>query len=514
SWKVNDRTTLNYGLRWEPYFPQQVTNGAIYNFSLDGFEAGQRTTQFSNAPPGFTYPGDPGFPNGFAGMNKRWNNVAPRVGVAWDPKGDGKMSLRSSYGIGYDFVNGQYHLNTAIAPPWGSDVRIQSPVGGFDNPFLGYPGGNPFPLPFDSNAGQAAPPNARFSPGANYLAIDPDIHPTTVQSFNASLQRQIGSSWVATASYIGAYTTHLWNMQALNYGLTSVTSAILNGVPVTCVPSAANFGTCMNSILQQRRVLSQIDPVNGALIANLDAHDDSGWERYNGMLLSFERRGSRLSYTANYTLSKCTGLPSQQLPNVQSGWTDPTNPSFDEGACDLDRRHVGNITASYLTPTLTSKAAVLLSDWRVSGLLRAQSGSTLNVVSGQDRALTGILGTNQRATVVVDNGYGDTSSLTNYLSPAAFAQPAFGTLGNYVRNSLYGPSRWQIDMVLARVLRMTRTQSVELRLEAFNVTNNFIRANSGAAQLAPVNNLSSATFGQILSAGDPRILQFGVKYAF
>jgi len=131
----------------------------------------------------------------------------------------------------------------------------------------------------------------------------------------------------------------------------------------------------------------------------------------------------------------------------------------------------------------------------------------LNVVSGQDRALTGILGTNQRATVVLDNGYGDTTSLTNYLNPAAFAQPAFGTLGSYARNSLYGPSRWQIDMALARLVRLAKSQSVEFRLEAFNVTNNFIRMN-------PVVNLSSATFGQILQAGDPRILQFGAKYVF
>ncbi|PYR41297.1 MAG: hypothetical protein DMF93_08735 [Acidobacteria bacterium] len=506
SWKANDRTTVNYGVRWEPYFPQQVTNGAIYNFSLDGFRAGQRTSIFTNAPPGFTYPGDAGFPNGFAGMNKRWTDLAPRVGLAWDPKGDGRMSLRSSYGVSYDFVNGQYHLNTAIAPPWGSDVRIQSPVGGFDNPFLGYPGGNPFPLPFDSNAGERAPANARFSPGANYLAVDPDIHPTTVQSYNVSLQRQIAGNWVASASYIGAYTTHLWNMKALNYGLTSVTSAAPSGVPTTCVPTAATFGTCMNSILQQRRVLSQIDPVNGAFIANLDAHDDSGWERYNGMLVSIERRGSRVSYSANYTVSKCVGLPSQQLPNVQSGWTDPTNPSFDEGACDVDRRHLANVTASYQTPALAG-AAALLSDWRISGLLRAQSGGPLNVVSGQDRALTGILGTNQRANQVLDNPYGDTSSVTNYLNASAFAQPAFGTLGTYARNSLYGPSRWQIDMVVARVVRFAKTQNVELRVEAFNITNNFIRNN-------PIQNLSSATFGQVLQAGDPRILQFGAKYVF
>ena len=507
SWKASGNTTVNYGLRWEPYFPQQITNGAIYNFSLDAFKAGQHTSLYTNAPPGFTYPGDPGFPNALAGMNKRWSDLAPRVGVAWDPRGNGRMSVRSSYGVSYDFVNGQYHLNTAIAPPWGSDVRITNPIGGFDNPFLGYPGGNPFPLPFDSNSGQRAPANARFSPASNYLAIDPNIHPTTVQAYNLAIQRQFADRWMASASYIGTYTTHLWNMRALNYGLTNITSAVLNGAPVPCVPSAANFGTCMNSILQQRRVLTQINPTAGALIANLDAHDDSGWERYNGMLLSVERRGSRLTYQVNYTLSKCVGLPSQQLPNVQSGWTDPNHPSFDEGACDVDRRHVVNLTASYQTPTVGGRAVAVFSDWRISGLFRGVSGSPINVVSGQDRALTGILGTNQRVDQVLSNGYGDTSSLSNYLNPAAFAHPAFGTLGNYVRNSLYGPQRWQIDLVLARNLRFSQRQNVEVRVEAFNVTNNLIRNN-------PVNILSSPTFGQILSAGDPRILQFGLKYTF
>jgi hypothetical protein len=72
---------------------------------------------------------------------------------------------------------------------------------------------------------------------------------------------------------------------------------------------------------------------------------------------------------------------------------------------------------------------------------------------------------------------------------------------------VYGPSRWQIDMVLARLVRFSGSQNMEFRFEAFNVTNNFIRNN-------PIQNISSATFGQILTAGDPRILQFGVKYAF
>ena len=516
SWRVSDKTTLNYGLRWEPYFPQQIVNGAVYNFDVDTFKQGVKSTVFKNAPPGFTFPGDAGFPNGDAGMNKRWTDFAPRVGIAWDPRGDGLTSIRSSYGVSYDFPNAQYHLNTAIAPPWGSDVRIPSPAGGFDNPYLGYPGGNPFPLPFNSNGGEKAPADARFSPQAQYLALDPDIHPTTVQSYNVGFQRQLGSTWLASATYAGTYTTHLWNMKALNYGV------FLGLEP--CTINGQFFATCStNANLQQRRVLSRQDPVNGPLIAALDAHDDSGWERYNGMILSVQRRSTRgITINGNYTLSHCVGLPvpGGQLPNQGTGWSDPNNPDFDRGNCDQDRRHIVNLTAGYQTPQSSGgMLAALGSDWRVSGILRAASGSPLNITTGQDRALNGIAnggfgsGAPQRANQVLGDPFG-AKTLTNYLNPAAFAQPALGTLGNYQRNSIYGPARWQIDMVVARVIRMTQNQNIEIRVEAFNVTNNLILANPGATQVAPVTNLSSPTFGQILGAGDPRIMQFALKYAF
>ncbi len=150
TWRLSSRMTLNYGLRWEPFFPQQLPNGYIYNFSLDRFNQGVKSEVFRNAPAGFVYPGDDEFVGGNSGMNKSFKNFAPRIGVAWDPRGDGRTSVRAGYSLAYDFVNAQYHLNTSIAPPWGAEVRI--PSVSLDNPYSTFPGGNPFPRVFDANA--------------------------------------------------------------------------------------------------------------------------------------------------------------------------------------------------------------------------------------------------------------------------------------------------------------------------------------------------------------------------
>ena len=122
----------------------------------------------------------------------------------------------------------------------------------------------------------------------------------------------------------------------------------------------------------------------------------------------------------------------------------------------------------------------------------------------QDRALNSISGQRVNQTLAVP--YGD-KSVNNYLNPAAFAQPALGTLGNVGSGSIAGPGTWQLDAALSRSFRIGETRKLEFRAEAFNLTNAFRMED-------PDTVLNSNTFGQVTSAKDPRIMQFALKYVF
>src|SRR5207253_9576440 len=141
--------TLNYGVRWEPFLPQVSTNGRVYNFDFDRFQQGIRSTVFKNAPAGLYFAGDSGFPDQ-SGVSKHWLNFAPRLGLAWNVKGDGRTSIRASYGIAYDYLPLQWRVNAGQAAPWSVPISLAG--GNLDDPWRSYPGGNPFPLKLDQNA--------------------------------------------------------------------------------------------------------------------------------------------------------------------------------------------------------------------------------------------------------------------------------------------------------------------------------------------------------------------------
>jgi hypothetical protein len=518
TWKLSSTMTLNYGVRWEPWFPQQHDNGAVYNFTPARFRGGQRSAVFPQAPPGFTYPGDEGFPNGKAGMQTDWLNIAPRVGLAWDPAGDGRMSIRAGYGMNGEFVNGQFFINAANAPPWGSELRLTRPlIGPFENPFAGTNVANPFPTTFDSNA--------PFSLNGPYLATPQDLDTTRVHAWNVSLQRQVGTDMAVSASYIGNYTVNLWDVVTGNPGTIPAGASATGPCTLNTVTGPQSFANCSAVPLDTRRELTQSNPALGRSIGFLDYFTDHGHQKYNGLLLSVQRRAANgMSTNVNYTLSKCEGHPTQGggTSNVGSGYmipvsifTPPTDAAerFDRdyGACENDRRHIFNLSASAETPRFDGTSMrMLASGWRLSGIFRAMSGRALTITTGIDRALTGNPG-QQRPNQVRDDPYGD-GSWNNWLNPAAFAQPALGTFGNAARNSVVGKASRVVDLSLVRSFRFAATHRLEARLEAFNAFNWF--RPGGIGNNGPVTNLSNANFGRYLQADDPRIMQFAVKYQF
>ncbi len=224
TWRATSRVTINAGLRWEPYFGANVLNGAVYNFSLDNFRKGTKTTVFKNAPAGLIYPGDAGFPPGTTGLNKQWWNLSPRVGVAWDVNGNGRMALRAAYGLAYDFPTAEYQLINANSPPFGNRSLVEDPPGGFDNPYA-HLGGDPHPI--------LTSPDTQFVPFGAYGATAPDINSPRIQQWNVTFERQIRANWQVSASYLGSYTDRLWNQVAINPGVfLGLGPCTLNGVVV------------------------------------------------------------------------------------------------------------------------------------------------------------------------------------------------------------------------------------------------------------------------------------------
>jgi hypothetical protein len=506
TWKVTPRVTLNYGLRWEPYFPQVLEDGHIYNFSLDRFRRGIKSTVFPKAPAGMYYPGDPDFP-GHSSNYTDWTTFGPRAGLAWDVSGDGRTSVRASYGIAYNFKPLVWHIDTANAPPWGNETRLTTPVGGFENPWQGVVGGNPFPSVFNKDTS--------FVQFGSFNSQSYDASNTTGASWNLSLQRQVLSDLLVSATYMGSQTSHVWNLQAINPGVFFPGNPV-NGVCTaqgfTLVTSTSPCSPTNNSNLNQRRVLYLQNPAEAQYLGLLDQFDDGGTMSYHGLLLNVQRRPvSGVTISGNYTWSHCIGDATDfngAGPDPGTGYVDPTNRDFDRGNCESDRRHVFNVSTVAETPRFAGRTLNLLaSGWRLSGIYRKSTGSFLTVTAGTDRALTGIGG--QRANQVLVDPYGDPSHrpFTNYLNPNAFALPAFGTLGNMRRNNIEGLGSWQFDIAVARVFRFKETQRMEFRAEAFNLMNSFRPQNPNTA-------LNNNTFGQIRNSADPRIMQFALKYVF
>ncbi|MGH9445234.1 MAG: carboxypeptidase regulatory-like domain-containing protein, partial [Terriglobia bacterium] len=487
--RLNSRFNFDAGLRWEPFLPIYNAKPWQTYFSLADFNAGMVSKQFVDAPAGLLFAGD-GIKNYY---NASYADFEPRVGFVWDPKGNGRQTIRASYSIFYDTPETFYVDRSTNQPPWANNISLTSPAGGFTDPFLDYPGGNPFPLP--------SPPTSTFvfPPEGIYVNFPQNLHPTYMQQWDLSWQRQFANNWMVSATYIGNRTIHLW-------GGTEQDPAVFL-TAAQCAAAGISASTCQSTkSTNQRRVFALQNPVQGPKIATMALTWDGASASYNGVILSTQHRFSK-NYTLlfNYTYSHClsdTDFTGELTgPSVQ----DPYDPNADYGNCGFDLRH--NLVASLVatSPKFSNVwANRLLSNWQLSPIISYRSGLWFNPTTGTDRSLTGI---NNDRPDLVSQPYVTNTSTRLWLNPSAYIPNTLGTFGNVGRDSVVGPSYFDIDADLSRFFRIRENQRLELRFEFFNLGNNVNFHN-------PTSSLKSSNFGKILGANDPRILQFALKYYF
>jgi Carboxypeptidase regulatory-like domain len=527
TWKVTSKLTVNAGLRWEPFLPPAELNGSVYNFSLSNLINDVRSTQFVNAPPGLTYPGDPGF-IGKTGEQNQWDTFAPRVALAYDPTGEGKMVIRASWGIAYDYVAGELMVNSADAPPYGG---TEIWAGQFSNPFASNPGGNIYPYTVNRDA--------PFAPGGTYIYLPPNLKTPTINQWNFAVQRQLGSNWVVKATYMASEAAHLWDSYQVNPAVY---------IPGNCVAGQYDLtapGPCSTAANQNFRRVFTLSGLPGTMVTStagiptpaygyVDSFDSGATSSYNGLILEVQKRFSKgFSAFANYTWSHCIGDLSigDGTGNAGQGLANPNNRNYDRSNCQSneiggtfssDRRQIFNLTLVYQTPRLSNSwQDHFLSDWKVAGIFHAMSAYWVTPILSSDVALNGDSG-NERPAQILPNPLCANPGPNCWINPAAFSSsPQYlppGTLSGLLRNNIPGPGYFGLDADVSRQFRIHEGHTLTFRAEAFNLTNSMRPGISLPSLLAGASglnlNFGTPTFGQVTSAQDPRILQLALIYAF
>ena len=448
--------------------------------------AGRRSQVFTNAPAGLSFVGDKGFP-GRGPSEGSMKNFAPRIGLVWDPRGNGRETIRAAYGILYDqplmYLNQQFPNN----PPWGTVVTLNNPAGGFLDPWKGVAGGNPFPLP------DPRPANITFPSNGTYINFPLDAPLAYVQQWNLSIQKQVGS-WLVSGNYIGNKTTHLWSGYESNPALY---------IPGNCLTGSTTAACSTSSNIGSRRILSLLNPSAGASFGSILELDPGANATYNGMLLSTQRRfAGGVSVLANYTWSHCIndGESTMNLTNQRQQIT-----SRDRGNCPLDRRQVFNLSALASSPKFNNSwLQRFAGGFQFSSILGFSSGPYSTVTTG---ATDSLAGTATDRPNLVGNPTIDNPTFNRWFNTTAFQGAGTGKFGNVGRSTMRAPGFINVTLGLSRKVRVTERFNVEVRGEAFNAINH-----------ANANNLStslnSPRYGQVTTAQDPRIIQIGLKVGF
>ncbi len=503
SWRVNEKLTLNYGLRYDlTLIPGPGTNATIGQNG--GVETGDMdfnngTYVLAKVPPPCTVrghapciPGDGSLPaNVVVSPNGRligntYTNLGPRVGFAY--QANDKMVLRGGFGIVYDSWAAVVQMAQNVAGSWPSVGQQQ--LNNLNN------AGDPFTDHQDplANGGPALYPSATpFSQGGYFY--DPHIKNPRSEQYNLGVQQQLNRSTTATLNYVGSMTQRL------------------------------DIGGYYNTALTP----GPGDPQSRALYPYIIA---TNWDRsighanYNALQFSLDKRyDNGLAYQVAYTWSKAMNVATDGWFGVEGGVggevpQDPYHPdaygSYSVAGFDVTNNLVVN--AIYQVPVGKGKsfstgngfADYILGNWQLNTIFSARSGTPFTPYINADVANTGNNpGRGYEHLDLIGNPNLGHRSANEWFNTAAYAVPQNYTFGSAGRNSLRSNGFWNLDASIFRLFPIGGSRSFELRAEAFNVFNNVVLG-------IPNSNLNSGiSFGKVTStANTARQLQLAVKFLF
>jgi hypothetical protein len=507
SWHLRPNLTLNYGLRWdriEPWYEK-------YN-QISTTEPGKQSIVFPGAPAGILYPTDPGV---------RWtlappgDEFSPRIGVAYSPKADrdnflgrvlggsGKTSFRAGFGMYYTSIEALTIGVLAANAPYGTTYSSPAPPL-FSNPFVtassGHDLGQYFPVNLAPLNASRSHPDAtvdwsQFLPISGIPGYPVSNRIPYTEQYMLSVERQIGDNTLVSASYVGNQSHRLLVLVESNPGNPALCLSLPGCGPFeetasgTRGPLGANFGS----------------DTNQSTIGN---------SNYNALELSLRHTSKRLQLFASYTFSKSMDQSSSVGEEVNPG-----NPGLSYALSSFDVKSNFVVSYAYELPfERWSGGSSWAKGWTISGITHFSSGFPVTLLNYGDNSLLGAEpnGINNYGVDEPQYAPGPLELNSNprngksYFNTGLFSLQALGTPGNAKRRFFYGPGLNNFDMALMKKVRLSESKSLQFRVEGFNTFNH--------AQFfgpASVNgNINSATFGQVVSAASPRLVQAAVKFVF
>jgi hypothetical protein len=495
NWRMNRNLTLNLGLRWDGIPHTYEANNRMGNFYPSLYNPADAAVllpdgTISPSSPGLGTSPNPilagvplylngigipehnGVPKGL--VNNHWANFGPRLGFAYDMMGNGKTVIRGGFGIMYERIQGNDMYNAGPNIPFSLNVTNSSVI--LENPSVLLATGTV----------AAKPINPASITG---LEFDRYKQPASYQ-YSAGLQRQLNTRTVLAIAYVGNQNRFQNDYHQINLPDESYLPQLIAGAQYNTAPGL---------------------PYPGFQSINMSTNEANS--HYNGLQVDLNSQIRTLTMRAYYTLSRTVdptlggggGADLSNISNPYLGW------KYDNGPGGYDRTHNAAVNFIYDIPFLQKSPNRLLrttlGGWEVSGIVTMTSGLPINPQLTGGQSSNGLPNATNRPDKISSVSY--PHKVGEWFDTSTFASPAVGAWGNAGFNSLRGPGRdnWNLSVFKSFPFSADGTRRFEFRAESFNVWNH--------TQFDQVSNgLGASNFGQVTSAFDPRVFQFGAKLYF